>query len=124
MTILNENGNLTSFNSEEWNCTIALQIPIVFSVKYFIPSIIEIMRGIKLMYQCFGGGRLWLEAGFCSNKEADEVWDLNVWIKSSMTQDDFEKLCHKVKQFANKMRHQLRQKAVVLEINNKMQLLF
>ena len=124
--MLNENLTLATSTLEEIDrpCekldqAIALQIPIHFSFTYFLASLIQIWQGVKLMSECFGGCRLWLEAGTWINPEGDLVWDLNVWLKSSMTQTNFDRHCGQVQRFAGEMRDRLHQESVVVEVNNQ-----
>lgn len=126
MTNITYNGTETSpitsdsgFDSaQKWDCAIALQIPILFSFA-LIASIAQILKAIKLLSTLFGGCRVWLEAGTWINNKGHLVWDLNVWVQSSMTGENFDLHCHEVKEFSAQMCQRLSQEAVVLEVNNK-----
>jgi hypothetical protein len=111
MTIVQQN------DTPKWDHAIALQIPILL----FAPSssIAQILKAVKLISTLFGGSRVWLEAGTWINDKGHLVWDLNVWVKSSMTRDDYELHSPQVQEFAAQMRQHLRQEAVVLELNHK-----
>ena len=111
MTILHQ-----SDSPETWDHALGIQIPLVLPA---FSSIAQILKAVKLLSTLFGGCRVWLEAGTWINNKGHLVWDLNVWVKSSMTRRDFELNSHEVKEFAAQMRQKLRQEAVVLEINNK-----
>lgn len=112
MTIVQDNDT-----PSPWDHAIALQIPILL----FAPSssLAQILKAVNLLSTLFGGCRVWVEAGTWINNKGDLVWDLNVWVQSSMTRHDFELHSHQVKAFSAQMCQKLRQEAVVLEINNK-----
>jgi hypothetical protein len=125
MTNITYNGTETSpitsdsgFDSvQKWDCAIALQIPILLLA--FSSSITQLLKAVKLMSKLFRGCRVWIEFGTWINNKGHLVWDLNVWVQSSMTRHDFELHSHQVKEFLEQMRQNLRQEAVVLEVNNK-----
>jgi hypothetical protein len=128
--IIHHNGTETSpitcdsgFDSvQKWNCAIALQIPIHFSCRYFLPSLDQVVRGIKLISESFGGSRVWLEIGTYIGSQGKLLFDVNIWIKSQMTQEKFDQNLTKVQKFACATRDRLAQEAVVVEFNNQMEL--
>jgi hypothetical protein len=113
MTIVQQNETPSN---EKWDHAIALQIPLVLPA---FSSIAQILKAVKLLSSLFGGARVWLEAGTWINNKGHLVWDINVWVKASMSRRDFELHSHQVKAFSAQMCQKLRQEAVVLEINNK-----
>lgn len=120
--IVQDNGTVVFASEpergEKFDQTIAVQIPILFDRSP--TSLIQVLKGVKLMSECFGGCRLWLEIGIWINPEGDLIWNLNLWIKSSMTQTNFERHRGKVEWFACQMRDELQQKCVVVEFNNQL----
>lgn len=94
---------------------VAIQVPVCFN-QDFLKSLKCVWLVIQSLSHAGRGSRVWPELGTYMNHAGRLMFDLNMWIQSEMSEQNFNLYADRIYELACSVRDSLRQEAIAVEV--------